>query len=386
MSNIKVVDSIRSSVDGLKQAVLTGNKEAEAKWQKRFDELEFQVKRVATVEPKTTRGEEAKTFGQAVRLFGKGGIAAVNAKMEGVKVTSNTPDRQKSTLVRYDIESAGALLMPYEMSSDINKQIVEISPVMQVAKVVNTSAPSYRQAQRNTSLSASWFGEASTLAKTNDTFGFEEIPVHDLGARVAFSIQQEQDSAFDIENEITTSIREQFEKALGTAFINGDGVNKPKGIVGNVTSYTAGGLALTTDMLIRLTQQIKTHYQRNGSWMVNRLTMAYIRSLVLSSTNGLEYTWEPNFQAGMPSRLLGAPVYEAPDLVGLVSGNFVSGQAPVLYGDFNYGYLIPRHSDFYMIRDPYTEGAAFVTNLYAMTRVGGAVVRSEAIAQLTMGS
>jgi predicted phage gp36 major capsid-like protein len=32
-----------------------------------------------------------------------------------------------------------------------------------------------------------------------------------------------------------------------------------------------------------------------------------------------------------------------------------------------------------MIRDQYTEGSAFVTNLYAMTRIGGDVVRSEAI-------
>ena len=388
MADAKVIDSVRSAVSGLKHAIDTGNKEMEAKWQKRFDELEFKYQRSQAAKPAVTgRTAESKDFIDAVKLFSKGGLAAVQNKYGERKVTRNVATEQKSdNLVRFDITGAGALLMPAEMSTDINKQIVEISPVMQVAKVVDTDAPSFKQAQRNTSLTASWLAEDTAASKTSDAYGFVDIAVHKLAARVAWTIEQEADAAYNLEAEINNSVREQFEKSLGAAFISGNGVGKPQGMVGNVTNYDSSGLSLTTDMLIRTQAQLKDFYRRNASWMANRLTYGYIRSLVLSSTNGLEYTWEPSFQADRPSRLLGSPIYEAPDLTGLVSGSFTSGQVPILYGDFNYGYTVVRHTDFYVIRDIYTEGSSFVTNLYAMTRYGGAVVRDEAIVELEMTS
>ena len=389
MSDIKVVDSVRTMVDGLKSAVLTANKEAEKKWQDRFDELEFQVKKSAKANTSASeRGDETKTFLKAARLFGKGGISAVQNEFKDAKVTRSGAESKSDNLVRFDVSAAGALLMPAEMSSDINKQIVEISPVLQVAKVVNTSNPSYKQARRDSSLTASWLDEDVAGSKTKDSFGFTDIPVHKLSARVAWTIEQEQDSAYDLEAEIMSSIREQFDKSLGAAFISGNGVGKPQGMVGNVQSLTAGGTTLTADMLINLQYSIKSAYRGRASWMANRATIREIRQLaVVAGSSVLSYLWEPSFQAGEPSLLLGSPVYEAPDLVAPnAAGTYGTGDAALLYGDFNYGYVVPKHTDFYLIRDPYSEGSSFVTNIYAMTRFGGAVVRSEAIAQLTMGS
>jgi len=389
MSDIKVVDSVRTMVDGLKSAVLTANKEAEKKWQDRFDELEFQVKKSAKANTSASeRGEETKTFLKAARLFGKGGISAVQNEFKDAKVTRSGAETKSDNLVRFDVSAAGALLMPAEMSSDINKQIVEISPVLQVAKVVNTSNPSYKQARRDSSLTASWLDEDVAGSKTKDSFGFTDIPVHKLSARVAWTIEQEQDSAYDLEAEIMSSIREQFDKSLGAAFISGNGIGKPQGLVGNVQSLTAGGTTLTADMLVNLQYSIKSFYRGRAAWMANRATIREIRQLaVVAGTSVLSYLWEPSFQAGEPSLLLGSPVYEAPDLVAPdAAGTYSAGNAALLYGDFNYGYVVPKHTDFYLIRDPYSEGSSFVTNIYAMTRFGGAVVRSEAIAQLTMGS
>lgn len=388
MSDVKVVDSVRTMVDGLKSAVLTANKEAEKKWQDRFDELEFQVKKSNKPSASKERGEETKTFLKAARLYGKGGISAVQNEFKDAKVTRGGAEAKSDNLVRFDVSAAGALLMPAEMSSDINKQIVEISPVLQVAKVVNTSNPSYKQARRDSSLTASWLDEDVAGSKTKDSFGFTDIPVHKLSARVAWTIEQEQDSAYDLEAEILSSIREQFDKSLGTAFISGNGVGKPQGMVGNVQSLTAGGTTLTADMLINLQYSIKSFYRGRASWMANRATIREIRQLaVVAGSSVLSYLWEPSFQAGEPSLLLGSPVYEAPDLVAPnAAGTYQAADAALLYGDFNYGYVVPKHTDFYLIRDPYSEGSSFVTNIYAMTRFGGAVVRSEAIGQLTMGS
>ncbi len=367
----------------LKDAVINKNQEQSRKINERLDAIELGLKSVKTPETKTN-SEDRANFKKAFGLFAKGGLGSVES-MRDVKVGRRVAGEIKSdNLVRFDLAAAGALLLPAEMSTDINKQIVEFSPVLQVAKVVETSAPSYKQAQRNDSLSATWLDEDTASSKVKDTFGYVDIPVHKIAARVAWTIEQEQDAAYDLEAEINSSIREQFEKSLGTAFISGNGVKKPTGLVGNVTNYNSGALTLTSDMLIRLQAQLKDYYQANSAWMANRLTFAAIRQLVLSSTNGLAYLWEPSFQAGYPSRLLGAPIYEAPDLAGSVTGVFTAGQVPILYGDFAYGYTVARHTDFYVIRDQFSEASSFVTNLYVMSRFGGAVVRDEAIAQLTI--
>jgi HK97 family phage major capsid protein len=371
----KIVDSLRSAMDGLKHAVESGNAEMEAKWQARFDELEFGMKKVSE-KSEPTEGAETKLFIESAMKFGQG---VVDSEMKGAKVTSSH-GMKADNLVRFDLAQAGALLLPAEMSANINRQIVEISPVLQVANVVNTSAPSYKQALRNDSLAASWLEENTSATKVRDSFGYKDIPAHKLAARVAWTIEQAQDSAYDLEAEINLSIREQFDRAIGSAFISGDGVKKPTGLVGNVTAISGATVTpqtLTADALIAFQQSIKTAYQRNASWMMNRATLAKVRRLTVTGGT-LAYIWEPNFQAGMPSRLLGSPVYEAPDLAG-TSAVFSTGQVPILYGDFRYGYTVVRNTDFFLIRDPFTEGNAFVTNLYAMTRIGGDVVRSEAI-------
>jgi HK97 family phage major capsid protein len=372
--SIEVIDSLRSAVDGLKEAIHTNNVEAEAKWQAKFDELEFQVKnRPASQEE--SAGAEKKSFLDAVSKFASGRI---DEEMKSAKVTS-TYGKKSDNLVRFDLAQAGALLLPAEMSQNINRQIVEISPVLQLANVVNTANPSYKQALRNSSLTATWLEEDTASTKVKDSFGYKDIPAHKLAARVAWTVEQANDAAYDLESEIMSSIREQFEASIGTAFIEGSGIKQPTGLVGNVTAFSGSGApaALTSDALVNMQANIKSFYRRNASWMMNRQTMAKVRRLTISGgTYG--YLWEPSFQAGTPSQLLGNPVYEAPDLAG-GSGNFTSADVPILYGDFRYGYTVVRNTDFYMIRDPYTEGSAFVTNLYAMTRIGGDVVRAEAI-------
>jgi HK97 family phage major capsid protein len=379
-------NEFRNLAAELKEAVLNKNQEQIGKVNERLDALELNIKSAATPAKSEGRGEDTKMFVEAAKLFANGGVTAVEAKFgKDAKVGAMRNGETKSdNLVRFDLAAAGALLLPAEMSADINRQVVEVSPVLQVAKVINTSAPVYRQAQRNDSLSASWLEEDAAGTKVKDTFGYVDIPVHKLAARVAWTIEQESDAAYDLANEINLSIREQFEKSLGTAFINGDGVKKPSGIVGNVTNFNpSGSLTLTSNLLLRFQASLKSFYQANASWMANRQTYAAIRQLVLSSTNGLQYTWEPSFQAGVPARLLGNPIFEAPDLVGNVTGVFTNGQVPLLYGDFGNGYTVARHTDFYVIRDQYSEASSFVTNLHVMSRFGGSVVRSEAIAQYT---
>jgi HK97 family phage major capsid protein len=194
-----------------------------------------------------------------------------------------------------------------------------------------------------------------------------------VGAGYGFSIEQFQDSAWDIPGELSMAYREDFEVGVATACVKGNGVGKPTGFIDKVSGMNSGAVALTTNMLIRLQENLLEQYQRNASWLFNRKTRAYIRSLVLSATNGLQYTWEPDFQRGAPTLLLGDPIYIAADgdLAGLVTGNFTAGDRPIVYGDFKRGYEVTMHTDMYIIDDPYSESNAFVRNINIMSRVDG---------------
>jgi HK97 family phage major capsid protein len=378
-------EEFRALAAELKEAVLTKNEEAQHKINDRLDSIELGLKAVAKGTKATEQTEDIDNFVSALKVFGKDGAMKAQEQFADVKVGARRNGQIKSdNLVRFDYSAAGALLLPAQMSDDINKQVVEFSPVIQVARVIDINAPSYKQALRNTSLTASWRGEDTAASKTKDGFGSVDIPLHSLSAYVGWTIEQERDSAYDLAGEINSSVIEQEAAATGTAFINGDGVNKPTGLVGNVSNFNTGSQALTSDLIIRMQAQIKSAYQANASWMANRLTWAYVRQLVLSSTNGLQYTWEPSFQAGRPSRLLGSEIFEAPDLVGLTNGNFTVGNVPILYGDFARGYVVTRSTDRYIIRDPYTDASSGVVNLFVNSRYGGDVVRSEAIVQMTI--
>ena len=109
------------------------------------------------------------------------------------------------------------------------------------------------------------------------------------------SEQDLEDSVFDLEGEMQLEFAEQFAKAEGTAFVNGNAVGKPEGFMTNssVGEVNSGGAsALTGDGLIALVHGIKSEYGRNGTFVFNRSTLSAIRKL--KDTAG-QYV----FQAGM---------------------------------------------------------------------------------------
>ena len=381
-----VVENARKAADASSESHKNELKAELDKINEAMNTLEFSMKKVAANTAPATEGksEGVKLFEEATLALSKGrNLAEYESKTIPMR---RNGEIKSDNFVRFDLNAAGALLLPAEMANFINRQVVEYSPVIDLARVVDINGPSYKLPKRNTSLSAAWRSEDIAAAKTRDGYGYDEIPLHSLSSYVGWTIEMERDSAFDLASEIMVSVGEQERAATGTAFINGAQPDRPQGIVGNVTNFNSGAVALTTNMLIAMKAQIPSFYGFNGSWMANRETWAYIRSLVLSSTNGLEYTWEPSFQAERPSRLLGSPIYEATDLVGRTSGNFAVGQVPVLFGDFARGYVVVRSNDRYVIRDPFTNASQGVVNLFVNSGYGGKVVRSEAIVQMSITS
>lgn len=361
-------------------------KESLDKINEKLDSLDLEVKKKeVVVSPEVERSEVVQQFKGFLLQFARGERKNIGKDME-IKGYHPHMNVKSDNLVRFDFAAAGALLIPDAINQEIIKNVTEVTPLMSMARLTTTASSNYKRRARTSTPGGNWLSEEAENTKSKPQYATIDITPHKYAAQYGWTIEQQEDAAYNLINELVEAFREDSEVDFNNSFLNGDGVGKPYGMLGRIDKQEAGGLALTTDMLIHLQETRKDTYQDAAQWLMTRKTRGYVRSLVLSSTNGLEYTWEPDFQRRGPTLLLGNPVRAARDgdLAGRFSGSFTAGQVPIVYGDFNRGYEIVMRTDNYIIDDPYTEASSFVRNFHIMSRVGGNVIKKEALVELEM--
>lgn len=363
-------------------------KERFDKINERLDAIDMEVKKVErpAPSPETQRSEVLSQFKDAVFEFVKGNRHELNKRE--VKNYHPAIEAKNQNLVRFDLASAGALLLPNAISADIIKDVTEATPVMGLARVTPTSRSNYERRVRTSKPGGRWLGEALENEKTKPTYAIITIPPQKWAAEYGMSIEQEQDTGYNLVSELMEAYREDFSVDFGSAFVSGDGIGKPTGFIGEVENYETASNVLSTDDLIFAQETLKESYQSNGTWLFNRDSRAVIRSLVLSATNGLQYTWEPDFTRRTPTLLLGSPIAIArvEDMASPVdkgAKQYAPGAVFAAYGDFRQGYEVVMHTDMYLIDDVYSDASSFVRNLHIMSRVGGKTIKKEAITTLT---
>ena len=290
-----------------------------------------------------------------------------------------TPDEVKVLTVGND--STAGYLAPPEYVRELIKGIVEYSPIRSIARIRSTSQRSIQVPKRTGEFTAQWVAEQGTRSETTGyTVGLEEIAAHEMYALVDISEQELEDSVFNLEAEMNSEFTEQFAKAEGAAFISGDSIGKPQGLITNSsvgTITTAANDALAADDLIGAAHNVKSEYMRNATWLFNRSTLSAIRKLKDASG---QYIFQPGiYQMGIGSNLLGHPVVEASDLA-----NIADGTLPVVFGDFRRAYMIVDRVSLSIMRDPFTQASSGNVRYIARRRVGGQVILPEAITTITI--
>ncbi|WP_448192721.1 phage major capsid protein [Azospirillum sp. sgz301742] len=318
----------------------------------------------AAVETKAEPEAEVKAFGRFLR-HGK----------EALDVT------EVKTLRIADDTGAG-YLAPGQFVNEIVKNVVLVSPVRQVAKVMQTSAPQVVLPRRTGTPTANWTGETQTRSGTQSAYGALEFHVRELTAYTDVSNAMLEDAAFDVAAEIASDLGEQFGKAEGAAFVNGDGANKPLGFMQSpdIAAVNSGNAsAITADSVLDLYHALPTFYAANAVWAMNRTTLGVIRKL--KDANGrylLSFDGVPNAPA---ATILGRPVIEMPDMDDVGAGKF-----PVVFADFKSGYRIFDRLSVSILRDPYSQQTNGLVRFHARRRVAGSVAKAEAFRKLKIAA
>jgi len=212
------------------------------------------------------------------------------------------------------------------------------------------------------------------------------IATHEMHATPKATQKLIDDASIDVEAWVAERVAEKFANLEASAFINGDGSGKPKGILtyaagtafGQIEQIDSGADgAVTADGLIQLYYALKEDYAKNAAFLMRRSVLQSVRLLKEATTN--QYLWQPGLAAGQPDTLLGVPVKTAADMPAAAADSL-----SVAVGDFKRGYLIVDRTGIRILRDPFTDKP--YVKFYTTRRVGGEVVNSEAIKLLKLAS
>jgi len=264
------------------------------------------------------------------------------------------------------------------MSNMIVSKVFDTSPMRNVATVETISSDALEIPNDLGEANAAWAAEESARPETNTpTIGIHSIPVHELYAMPKATQTLLDDSRIDVENWLAGKVAEKFSRLENAAFINGDGVGKPRGILtfpagttnpGQVQQVNSGSAsALTADGLRTAVYALNSSYLKNGRWLMNRGTVESISKL--KDTTG-QYLWQPSLEAGELQTLLGYPIERMEDMPA-VAANSLS----LAFGDFRQAYTIVDRMGVRVLRDPFS-GKPFVL-FYTTKRTGGDVTNFE---------
>lgn len=293
----------------------------------------------------------------------------------------------KALAVTTNSGADGGYLVPPETERAVISALKDISPIRSIASVRQVSGSVFKKPFATSGFATGWVAETAARTQTN-TPALAELafPTMELYAMPAATATLLDDSAVNIDEWIAEEVRDTFAQQEGTAFVSGDGTNKPKGFldytkvadgswswgnIGFIKTGVDGGFPVTNpaDKLIDLIYTLKSGYRAGGTFVFNRGTQAAIRKMKDEDGN---YVWQPASAAGEPSLLMGYPVVESEDMPAIATDSF-----SMAFGDFRRGYLIVDRVGIRVLRDPYSSKPYVL--FYTTKRVGGGVQDFNAI-------
>jgi len=198
------------------------------------------------------------------------------------------------------------------------------------------------------------------------------------------------DELSDSDVSLEPIIADSFARAMAdeeeNAFVNGTGhaTQQPAGFLpaaaGCLTHALAGANAIVMNDVLDLIYTLPAQYRRNATFVMNSQIELALRQLLDVVTG--RYLWEPSIQAGRPNTLLGYGVVACDSMPTFTLPAPGTNMRVVAFGDFQAGYRIIDRAGMTIQRLAELYATAGLVGFLASRRVGGSVIRNDAIAIL----
>jgi len=277
------------------------------------------------------------------------------------------------------VAADGGYLIDPQTADTIRSMLVSTSSIRSIASVAHVDSSSFDVLIDRSEVGSGWITEASSVTESaTPTIERISIKLHELSAMPKASQRLLDDSAFDVEGWLAGKI--------ATAFVSGDGVDKPKGFllpakVANASwtwgslGYVASGAASdfpttnAADCIVNLVYALAADYRANATFVMNSKTAGAVRKM--KDADG-RFMWSDGLAAAEPARLMGYPVLICEDMPDIAANAYA-----IAFGDFKSGYTIAERPDLRVLRDPFSAKPHVL--FYATKRVGGDVTDYAAI-------
>lgn len=341
------------------------------------------------------------------------GVAGANAKdvtkarafFEYVrKGKAEMPSDLKTALVASDDTSG--ILIPAELEAEIQTALPNITVMRNLCTVMPVNSDRLRR-RSLTNVTVGWGKlEASDTADLGDfessvTAGEAYIHVENLNGLIKLGEDLLSDSDVMLEGILRDAFANAMAEAEDDAFVMGEGhsAGEPEGIVAakdatnnpivsRVETLLPG--EITIDDLIELEYKVPAKYKKNAAFIMSSATEKLIRKLKAQGTVSAGSItsniplWEPSIQAGKPATLLGYPIYNndfLPSPVVTVDGE---DKDVIIFGNFKLGYVILDRAGMSVQRLTELYAEQDLVGLKVKKRVGGGIVRPDAMAVLRL--
>lgn len=245
-----------------------------------------------------------------------------------------------------------------------------------VVRVINTSGGNDLEVPvQATRPAATAIAEGTEITALDPTFSTVTMKAQKVAVLTKVSRELLADNGVNLEQFLAEDLGIALGVKVNSLLTVGTGTVQPNGIVtaagSGITGGTAVSGAFTADNLIDLAHSVDGAYVRNGAgWLMRRSTIGAVRKL--KSQDGA-YLYAPAATVGAPDILLGAPIYDNPDVAAVAT----SAKSVLFGGLRNYmvrvagGLEIARSDDAYFASDE--------VGIRATIRVWGDIGQSAAI-------
>jgi HK97 family phage major capsid protein len=289
-----------------------------------------------------------------------------------------------------DSDPDGGYVVPDEVERQIGQLARDRSPMRQLCRTVTITGPAWVKHYWESGVGAAWVGEKDARPETANGKLLElRYPAMELYSNPATTQWLLDDATANMAEELARQIAEAFEDLEDAAFVNGSGVNQPRGFLsypavatGDATrpfgqfEYIPSGVAnaLTdgthngADVLVDTLYRLKSEYRQAATWQMSSGSAAVVRKL--KDAEG-RYIWQDGIAAGQPPTLLGRPVVLNENLPGIEANAL-----PIWLADWQRAYVIVDRKGIQLLRDPYTSKP--YVHFYATKRTGGGALDTRA--------
>ena len=279
-------------------------------------------------------------------------------------------------------DTEGGFTVPDEFEKKLVEALEENNIFRTLANIIQTTSGDRKIPIVASHGSAAWVDEEGAYSESDDAFAQITLGAYKLGTMMKVSDELLNDSVFDLENYLSGEFARRIGNAEEDAFINGDGVGKPTGILAakggaDIGVTTSSGTAFTAYDLINLYHSLLTPYRKKAVWLMNDSTVQFIRKL--KDSNG-QYLWQPSLVAGTPNTILGCPV-----MVSRYMPEIGAGNKAVAFGDFSYFWIADRQGRSFMRLNELFAAHGQV-GFRGSQRVDGKLILPEAIKVMQMKS